>query len=344
MTIQSDYTVGLGKEATYGTPVAPSRFYSADATLKEAITTVQGLSHRPGQRVARAAARPIVKRESSGDITLDAMSVGLGFILGAFFGNVTSTALAATAARQQVHTMKRSDWSDSYTIQQGIPRLGSSVTDAYTYAGAQCSSLDIEAKADAIVQVKSSWIARSLGLDVAYAAPSYPAELELFSFVGGEVSLGGGAFTAPTTTAPATAGETLATVREVSISLNNGLDSNGFNLGSQGMRSRPAAYGGGKDDAVSGSITLEYTERAFVEAYLNQDDLSLLLTFEGTKEIAAGIVPMLQLGIPLVRLNGDVPTSNGGDVVTVQHQFVGLAGPVAPEPVYAVYRSLDATP
>ena len=110
------------------------------------------------------------------------------------------------------------------------------------------------------------------------------------------------------------------------------------------MRSRPAAYGGGKDDAVSGSITLEYTERAFVDAYLEQLDLSLVLTFEGTQEIADGVLPMLQVSVPLLRLNGDVPTSNGGDVITVQHQFVGLSGSTAPEPIYAVYRSLDAAP
>lgn len=344
MTIQSDYTVGLGKETTYGTAVAPTRFYSADATLKETVETVQGKSHRPGHRVARAAARPIVKRESSGDITLDAMSVGLGFILAAFFGGATTTQIGATAAHQQVHTMRKSDWSDSYTIQQGIPRLGSSVVDAYTYAGAQCASLDIEAKDAQIVSIKSSWIARSLVLDQPLAPASYPAALELFTYVGGAVALGGGAFTAPTATALATGGAAIADVREVSLSLSNGLDSNGFNLGSGGRRSRPAAYRGGAGDAISGSLTLEYSSRTFVDAYLAQADLSLILTFQGTQEIAEGIVPVLQLVVPLVRLDGDVPTSNDGDVITVQHRFTGLSGAIAPEPVYAVYRSLDTAP
>ncbi|WP_066586308.1 phage tail tube protein [Cellulomonas timonensis] len=342
MSIQSDYTVGLGKESVYGQPVAPTRFFEADSTLKESITTVQGSGMRPGQRVARASRRAVVKRESAGDITLDTMSVGLGYLLGAFFGSTTTTAIGATAALQQVHTLKATDFADSYTIQQGIPRLGSDTTDAYTYAGAQCGSLDIEAKADSIVSVKTSWIARSLSLEQAYAAPSYPADVDLFTFVHGRVAIGGAAFTAPTTTAIASAGPALAEIRDVSVSLKNNLDAGGFNLGGAGRRSRPAALAGGKDDAVTGSFTAEYTGRDFVDAYLDQEDLSLVLTFEGPT-IATDVRALLQIAVPLARLDGDLPTGNGGDVITVSHPFKGYT-PEAGQPVYAVYRSLDTAP
>lgn len=341
MTLQSDYTVGLGKETAYGTAVTPDRFFEAESNIKETVTTAQGSGMRPGHRVARADRRTVVKRESSGDITLDAMSTGLGYFLGAFFGVASIAQLGATGVRQQVHTLKRADFADSYTVQLGIPRLGSNVTDAYTYAGAQCGQLDIEAKADEIVTVKSSWVARELHRDVAYAAPSYPAELDLFTFVGGRVALGGAEFVAPTATALASAGEELATVRELSLSLNNGLDSNGFNLGGRGRRSRPAAYTGMKADAIGGSVTVEYTDRDFVDAYLDQADLSMVLTFEGPTEIAEDILPVLQVAIPLVRLDGDLPTGNKGDVITVQHSLVGLTPATGGEPVYAAYRSLD---
>lgn len=340
MTLQSDYTVGMGKESVYGTPVTPTRFFEADATLKEKVTTAQGSGMRPGQRVARGARRVVVQRESSGDITLDAMSVGLGYLLGAFFGASTITALGATAARQQVHTLKTADFADSYTIQQGVPRLGSATTDAYTYSGAQCGKLQVDAKAGAIVSVKTSWVAKALSTAPAYAAPSYPAALDLFTFAGGQVAIGGGAFTAPTTTTLASAGAALATVREISLTLDNGLDTGGFNLGGKGMRSRAAAYAGGKADAVGGSFTIEYTDRTLVDAYLAQTDLSVILTFEGPVEIATGILPCLQIAVPLARLDGDLPTGNKGDVITVQHPFAGLA-PASGEPVYAVYRSLD---
>ena len=45
MSIQSDYTVGLSKETTYGAYVAPTRFLEADATLKEAVETAQGTEY-----------------------------------------------------------------------------------------------------------------------------------------------------------------------------------------------------------------------------------------------------------------------------------------------------------
>lgn len=348
MSLQSDYTVGLGREDIYGQAVVPTRFFEADSTLKETPTVKQGTGKRPGHRVARGDRRVVVKRESSGDITLEAMTRGLGYLLRAFCGVSTLTALGESGMHQQVHTLKRSDFSESHTVQLGIPRLGSDVTDAFTYTGAQCGQLDIEAKADEVVTVKSSWVARELLRDRAYAAPSYPDEADFFTFAGGQVALGAGAFTAPTATELATAGAPLATVRELSASLNNGLDSNGFNAGGRGLRTRPAAYTGVKEDALGGSVTVEYTGREYVDAYLDQADLSLLLTFEGpdlNEDDDPDAVPVpaavLQLALPLVRLSGDLPVGNGGDVITVQHGFGGFTPATGAEPLYVVYRSLD---
>jgi len=340
MTIQSDYTVGLAKESQYGTPVTVTRFYEADSSLTETVTTAQGVGSRPGTRVARATRRAVVKRESAGDITLDAATVGMGLLLNAFFGAVTVTKDGATDVYQQVHTLKTSDFGDSYTIQQGVPRLGGS-TDAYTFSGAQCGQLNIEARADSIVTMTTSWVARALSREIAYAAPSYPAALDLFTFVGGQITVGAGTFTAPTTTVPASqTGGPTAVVREASIAFNNGLDAGGFNLGGQGMRSRKAAYAGNSAETVTGSFTVEYTDQTFVDAYLDQEDLSMVLDFEGPTDIDTGEKPLLQIAIPLLRLEGDLPTGNGGDVITVTHNFVGLQDATG-EPVYVVYRSLD---
>jgi hypothetical protein len=343
--IQSDYTLGMAKETEYGTIAVPTRFFEPETfSLKETVTTVQGSGMRPGKRVARAARRALVKRESAGGINLDATTVGLGYFLSAFFGVTTTTETAAgSGVFQQVHTLKTSDWSDSYTIQQGIPRLGSSVTDAFTYAGAQCGTLTIEAPADDIVTLASTWVARELTLDTAYAAPSYPSDLDLFTFIGGGIYVGADAFTAPTATALASAGAELATVRTAQVALDNGLDTNGFNLGGRGRRSRPAAYMGGKNDAVGGQLTMEYTSRDMVDAYLDQAELCLILTFEGPTEIAPGIKPTLQIAVPSIFLDGDLPEPNGGDVITVQHDWTGLQG-TDPQPVYAVYRSADTAP
>lgn len=345
MGIQSDYTLGMAKESVYGTGVVPSRFFEPETfSLKESVTTAQGSGMRPGKRLARAARRALVKRECAGDITMDATTVGLGYFLAAFFGVTTTTeTAAASGVFQQVHTMKTSDFSDSYTIQQGIPRLGSGITDAYTYLGAQCSTLSIEAPADDIVSLSTSWVARELKLDTAYAAPSYPADLDLFTFVGGRIYVGGGAFTAPTATALATAGTALATVRTAQVNLDNGLDSNGFNMGGAGRRTRAAAYTGGKADAVGGSFELEYTNRDLVDAYLAQTELCMLLTFEGPDVIASGLKPTLQIAVPSIYLDGDLPEPNGGDVITTSHDWTGLQG-TDPQPVYAVYRAADTAP
>lgn len=340
MGLQSDFTVGLAKEVAYGTAVAPSRFLEADASLKETITTVNGRGYRPGARVARADRQVITRRESSGDIELDVMSVGFGLLLHAFFGTSVVTQVGASAVYQQNHTLQTADFLPSFTVQQGIPRLGGAPLDAFTYTGAQCTDLEFTAKAGEIVQCKSTWVAKELSRLVEYAVPSYPASLELLTFVGASLSLGG-VFTAPTTTAPASiAGGISTPVSEITLTLKNNLDTGGYNLGGAGKRSRPGALKGVAPDAVGGTLTAEYTDDALVAAYLEQDDVALVLNFAGTAEIDAGVLPLLQFAVPLIRLSGDVPVSNKGDVITVAHAFAGLA-PDSGQPITAVYRSLD---
>lgn len=338
--MQSDFTVGLAQESTYGTPVTVSRFWEADASLKEKVTSAQGRGYRTGTRVARADRSVVVKRESSGDVELDAMSIGLGLLLKAFFGTSVVTQVPTTSVYQQNHTLAASDYLPSFTLQQGIPRLASATVDAYTYCGAQCTDLEISAKDGQIAQIKSSWMAKELKRDQALAPAVYPVGAELLTFVGASLAVGG-TYTAPTATAPASiAGGLQIPIRDVSLKLKNNLDSEGFNLGGGGMRTRPGALKGAAEDVIGGELTAEYTDPALVDAYRNHTSLPLVLSFAGITPIGAGIVPLLQFAIPAVFLTGDVPVSNKGDVITVSHSFEGRT-PASGEPIVAVYRSLD---
>ncbi|MBN9375200.1 MAG: hypothetical protein J0I40_07390, partial [Cellulomonas sp.] len=281
------------------------------------------------------------KYEVTGDIEVDASSRNLGMLLNAFFGAVTVNQDGATTVYQQVHTLKQADFLNSYTIQQGVPRLGSTV-DAFTFPGCVCTDLEVTAKSGDIANIKTSWVGRGdVSTATALATASFPASQELLTFVGANLSVGGTLTAATTTTKASMTTPIAASIQSLTLKLKNDVDSDGYNLGGAGKRSRPPAAKGASDGVISGSFVLEYTLRDLVDAYMAQGSLALLVEFAGLADMVTGQKPLLQFAIPAIKLDGDLPKGNKGDVITVSHSFTGLDPVGGAEPIQAVYRSLD---
>lgn len=337
MTIQADCSIGFKKEVAYGTAVTVDRFLEfTEETLDFEREYYQGKGLRPGTRVARSGRRLLVKDGGAGDISLEVPSRGLGTLLEAMLGGAAHTQVAG-ALYQQVFTLQKTDFLPSLTIQKGIPRLGADTVDAYTLRGAVCSSFELTMGSSEVLTLKSSWTARDVATDIAYAVPSYPADLELFSFVEASLVLGG-TVTLPTGTALATGGTTVANIRDFTISVSNNLDSNGYNLGGGGKRSRRPAIGLAD---VSGTLTAEYDSITLRDAVRDNTGLTMVATFTTATDITAGNPATLQVVVPDIRFEGELPKSNGGDVITQSMKFVGLDGLVAAQPLYIVVRTAD---
>ena len=344
MTTQLDCSIGLKEEAAYGTPVVVDQFVEfTNESLDFKPGFLQGKGQRPGYRVARAGRRSIGKIEAGGGITLEAPIKGLGIFLKAALGSVTNTAVVGQAGVfQQVHTPTVTDPLPSYTIQKGIPPQGGGATHAITFPGSMCSSLEINAKAGEIVEIVTDWTSREAKTDIGYAPPSYPAALDLFTFVHGQIVIAANGFTAPTATALAAGGTAVANITEFSTKWDNGLDSDGWNLGGAGKRSRKAWAGEGK---LTGKLGAEYDSTTLRDAYLAQTDLGVLLTFTHTSVIGTSANPVLQVYIPCINLGGSIPAAANGGVIKQSIDFTGLDPQVtAQAPLYVVYRSTDAAP
>lgn len=340
MSVQSDCSIGLKAEATYGTAITVDQFLEfTSESFDRSPEFVQGQGLRPGLRVRRARRRSLGKENAGGSLTVEAPTKGLGTILKAAFGTVTSTlASGETTVYQQVHTPLLDDFPDSYTIQKGVPKLAGSVSTE-TFLGAVCEAITVTADAGAIVTVESEWVAREVVTDEPYAAPSYPADLDLFTFVHGAITIGG-SVTPPTDADLATGGTTVANVSAANVKWANGLDGAGWNLGGAGKRSRPPALGMGE---ITGSITAEYDSDDFRDAYLNQTPLSLVLTFEHPSTIGTASSPTLQVVVPTIYFEGELPKANSGDVISQSINIVGLDDLTPGQaPIYVVYRTTDA--
>lgn len=331
MTTQLDYSVGIGKETSYSVAVPPTRWAESEATMKLEKTPVQGSGMRPNKQVDRKRRRSIARKAVTGDITLDAPTSGLGMFLEAALGTVTST-LVSGSTYQQVHTLRKTDPMPSYTVQEVLPVLGGGAGSPHTFAGCVADTLDIEVKEGGYVSIKLGWLGKSLDTATAATATSYSTTDELFAFVDGTIKVGAGALTAPTTTAPAShAGTANVNVTELSVSLKRNYDTGGWNLGGAGLRSRQPVLG---KAAITGSFTAEYTDNTLRDAYLNDTQLRLLLTLTH----GAGV---LQVALPAIFLNGEVPSSNGGQPITQTVPFDVLDDETAAEPIWVVYVSGD---
>lgn len=343
MTTQLDCSIGIKEESVYGTPVTVDQFLEfTDESLDSTNEYLQGEGMRVGSRLARSDRRSLGKVSAGGSITVEAPTKGLGILLEAALGSVTNTETADTGVYQQVHTPATTDLLNSYTIQKGIPPIGGGATHPITFPGSMCDKLEIDCPNSGIVKVTADFLSREALTTESYASPSYPADLGLFTFVQGAIYLGN-VVTKPTTTAPASpTGDPVATVRSAKVNWENGLDTEGFNMGGAGKRSRKHVTG---KSALSGTLDAEYSDTVLRDAYLNQTELTFLLTLTHTATIGATSHPILQVYIPAIKLEGELPKAANGSPINQSVNFTGLDGLVSATSVlYVVYVTTDTAP
>jgi hypothetical protein len=324
MTTPQDCSVGLGVESVYGTAVARTRWFEfLDESFNFVKNVKQGVGLRVGSRVARSGRRVVASAEGSGDLTIEAVTKGLGLLWQLGLGSGTST-LVSAGLYQQVFTL--GDVMPSATIQKGIPRADGTV-DAYTFTGCMVESLTIDCPNADNVKVKTSWNAKDMTTATAYTAPSYATGPSVFTFAHGAVY--SGALTAPTATALGSAATPVASIRSGSITIKHNLKTDRYNCGGGGRKEKP--FAGIRE--ISGSLVAEYADVAFRDAIVNDTSMTLVKTFTAGADV-------LQIVIPDVRFDGDIVKAST-DLAMQDIKWTGLDGLTAAQPIWIVCRTAD---
>ena len=324
MTTPQDCSVGLGVESVYGTAVARTRWFEfLDESFNFVKNVKQGVGLRVGSRVARSGRRVVASAEGSGDLTIEAVTKGLGLLWQLGLGSGTST-LVSAGLYQQVFTL--GDAMPSATIQKGIPRADGTV-DAYTFTGCMVESLTIDCPNADNVKVKTSWNAKDMTTATAYTAPSYATGPSVFTFAHGAVY--SGALTAPTATALGSAATPVASIRSGSITIKHNLETDRYNCGGGGRKEKP--FAGVRE--ISGSMVAEYADTAFRDAIVNDTSMTLVKTFTSGADV-------LQVVIPDVRFDGDTVKASL-DLAMQELKWTGLDGLTAAQPIWIVCRTAD---
>jgi len=331
MTTALDSSIGLKKETSFAEAAVPDHFFefiSEDFSWNPTFN--QSTAQRYGRRVDAGDRRVLVKSEANGSLEVDMLAKGLGALFEAALGSASSAVASAPAYQQLIVPSSGNDFLPSYTIQKGIPMLGGGI-NPQTFKGCVCSGFELTVGNSGIPSLKFNWLGQDVDTSTAFQVPSYIASNQELSFVNGAIVLGG-TLTVPTATAlGSSTGTPAADIRDINFTWDNGLDGGGFNIGGKGKRTRPPALGlrSGK-----GTLTAEYDNNTLRDAFLNQTDLALVLTFQAAQPIITTYYPTVQIVIPNIRLEGELPKANGGDVVTQSVGYTLLDNRTATQPLY----------
>lgn len=332
MATFQDCSLGMVKEGSYGTNTTVTRWLEfVDETLDYNKEIKQGQGLRVGTRVARSARRVPVTTDAGGDITVELISKGLGILLEACFG---TSAVNLVAGSTYQHMFTLGDLLPSLTIQKGIVDTAGAV-NPHTFLGCTIDSWEIDCGNGEIANLKATVDAKDVVTATAYAAPSYAAGANLFTFKDGAISTG--TLTAPTTTTIASAATPIASVRSFNLKGSNNVAGDRYMLGGGGKKAKPTV--GLRE--ITGSAEVEYDSALFRDAVLADSAMSLVLTFTGTGALSTGF-ETLQIVLPEVKFDGKLPASNAGELITISTEFTVLDNLTAAQPIWVILRTSDA--
>ena len=106
----------------------------------------------------------------------------------------------------------------------------------------------------------------------------------------------------------------MANVRDFSITVDNVLNVERYNLGVAGIKSEQLINNFRK---ITGKATVEFTDTAFLTKYVNDTTTALALTFTGPNSSS------LSITVSAVKFDGDTPKVAGPGVIDLALTFEG---------------------
>lgn len=320
--------LGIAPEVTYGTYVAPTRFFEVrKPEVMKVKNTAQWDGLAAGRLVTRSDGRAVTTKAAT--LSLDELVVvqrDMGLLFNQIMGG---TALVvqqgATAAWLQTHALVDTA-GKMFTAQAGVPLIGGSVIPQ-SALGCKVTSAEFSCGVDELLTMKVDADARDITEAQALAAASYAAPRRPFHF--GQMAV----------TSGASVGGAVASdgVRKISLKIDRNLNTGQFYANGLGLKDQPVT-----NDfvAVSGTITADYKTAAnWADRFRDDTGFALVWTFTGPL-IASTFFEQISFILPAVFLDGDTPSVDGPDVVGTDFPFV-VRNDLSNNPFTITYMSID---
>lgn len=313
--------LGIATESTFGTYATVSRFYEFNSeSTQYRKNTVEGMGLRAGGVLPRSQRRVVATFDAGGEIELDLPTRGLGLLLGHATATLPTPTTVTTGVYSYVYTLG-DPAGKSFSAQVGVPQYDGTVT-AKTLTGCKVSSFELAVSNAGIATGKFSVDASGFTTSTALATASYPANGSIFHFAQGAVSIDGSA---------------VANVRDFSLSVDNTLKVDRYNLGASGAKSEQLVDGFRK---VSGKMTLEFTDTTVFAKVLSDANASVSITFTGAT-ISGSHKETLTIALSAVKFDGESPAVKGPQLVEIPVSFTAYDNGTD-APLTITYQTADA--
>lgn len=304
---------GIAAESTYGTYVAPTRFYEFDSQeLKKVKNTAQGAGLAAGRFMHLGSRRVVTSQAGGGSVQgIEVSTKSMGLLLNHLTGGTaTVTQQGATAAYLQTHTF--ADNVGKYlTGQTGVPGTNGTV-NPYTFLGGKVLSAEFSCGLDETVKSNWEFDFKRLVETETLASASYASGLIPFNFAEMNIKLGTYASEA-----------SVSGVRKATVKFERPQATDRFYAGATvaGTKAEPLM-----SDflMVSGSFEVDLVTKAdFADRYAADTSTACVVEWVGATAIAATHFPTFRIKIPQIFLDEGTPTVGGPGVVTTTFNFVG---------------------
>jgi hypothetical protein len=293
--------VGIARETTYGTAVAPAARYEVTSeNLKLDIERVE--SKALGKRYLTAWAPG--KRNVEGDIELEIPSAGFGRWLRAATGAAPSTTTDSPVAGLNTHLFSGESnigaSNESLTVE--IQRTDVARQDhRFIYEGMSITEFELSAAVGEFAMAKFTMIGEDMSVTAASAQSASYATSTPLVFTGATV----------------TVGSTTRSVKEMSFKTNQGLADDRYFLGTN-KRSLPVEA---KTREAEGTLKIEWTALTDWNRYLASNSVAIVATFETQAALTGSTKGSIEVSIPYARIDGEQPVSSDGGIIEIDVSF-----------------------
>lgn len=306
--------LAIKAESTYGTFVAPDRFYPIiSESLTEEIDRMEAEGNVAGQRVLTSVQWAPGNVSIAGDIQTELYQQGTGALLKACFGTVVTA-----GAGPYTHTFSPGDLDDdSLSLQVGVPDVAGTV-QPFSFAGVKVTDWELQVEAGGLVMLSTSVVAQSLVTSESLVTASYGTGTATpFTFKHASATIAGSA----------------ANVKSLTLSGSNGLDTDRRFIGSALMAQPLEA----ELREYSGTVELEFESLTHLNRFRSGTEAAMVLTI--TAGASASLVVTMN-----ARFDGSTPEVDGRGIVQMSSPFKCIASSTAASAITAVLTNADSTP
>lgn len=304
--------LGIATETTFNTPVTVTRFYEFNnESLNYNKNVSVGMGLRAGGQVPRAQRRVVTTTDVTGDIEVDLPTSGLGLLLAHAMGSFPTKSAGA-------FTFNLGDvYGKSFTAQVGMPEYDGTVVTK-TIGGCKITGFELSVGNGEIAKGKFTVDGTSFTTATALATASYSASTSLFNFAQGAITIDG---------------STVANIKDFTLTVENTLKTDRFNLSATGLKNEQIINGFRN---VTGQLTAEFTDTTLLSKYVSDANTAISLTFTGPSSTG------LTITVPAAKLDGETPKVGGPEAIDVAFSFTAYDDGTN-APLTIVYTTADAS-